>query len=164
MSIPKITGRQARELLDGTTPGPWEFFHDEWGHNDDGEARFEQWGVIGGSDGIMSSSPRESLFGADNGLVDEHDHAANLTLAAAAPDLAETVAWLYGREPDGPGAHIHRGRTGEYDQEAVAAHPEAGVVEVYAAHDHGQAPAFLTPDEAVDLARALLAAAEEARP
>lgn len=97
MSIPRITGQQARDLLDGITEGPWEFFHDEWGHDDDGEARFEQWGVIGGSDGIMSASPRDSLFGADNGLVDDHDHAANLTLAAAAPALAETVAWLYER-------------------------------------------------------------------
>lgn len=85
-------------------------------------------------------------------------------VAQAAADLGETITWLYGREPDGPGAHVHRGRTGEYDQEAVAAHPETGVVEVYAAHDHGQASAFLAPDEAVDLARALLAAAEEVRP
>ena len=96
------------------------------------------------------------------------DYLAGLTLVAIAElvarDATETVAWLYGREPDGPGPHVHRGRFREYDQEAVASHPEAGVVEVYAAHDHGEASAFLTPDEAVDLARALLAAAEEARP
>ena len=110
MSIPKITGREARELLN-----------------------------------------------------DAAHRGAFAQLMHASADLAGTLAWLYEREPDGPGAHVHRGRTGEYDQEAVASHPEAGVVEVYAAHDHGQASAFLTPDEAVDLARALLAAAEEAR-
>lgn len=117
MSIPKITGREARELLHLAHHG--------------------------------------------TGLVKrDADHVIHRDSYA----FAETIAWLYGREPDGPGAHVHRGRTGEYDQEAVAAHPETGVVEVYAAHDHGQAPAFLTPDEAVDIARALLAAAEEARP
>ena len=155
MSIPKISGQQARELLDGTTPGPWEFFHDEWGEDDAGEPRFEQWGVIGGSDGIMSSSPRDSLFAADNGLVDEHDHAANLTLAAAAPDLAETVAWLYGREGNEHGVHEVDGSlvgTDVYENE--------GRVEM----ESTRCDRTLTPDEAVDLARALLAAAEEARP
>ena len=123
MSIPKITGREARELLD-----IWS----------------------GDVEGLTFAQ-----LGADRSYGD---------LFGAAPALAETVAWLYGREPDGPGPHVHRGRTREYDQEAVASHPESGVVEVYAAHDHGQASAFLTPDDAVDLARALLAAAEEARP
>lgn len=148
----RITGREARELLDGTTPGPWEFFHDEWGHNDDDEARFEQWGVIGGSDGIMSSSPRDSLFGADNGLVDEHDHAANLTLAAAAPALAETVAWLYGAEVWATDDHGPWWRGKDWE----AAVEENGTVEV-------TVDRRLAPDEAVDLARALLAAAGEAR-
>lgn len=123
MSIPKISGQQARELLD-----IWS----------------------GDVEGLTFAQ-----LGADRSYGD---------LFGAAPALAETVAWLYGRKPDDPASNVHRGRTAEYDQEAVAAHPETGVVEVYAAHDHGQASAFLTPDEAVDLARALLAAAEEARP
>ena len=134
MSIPKINGRQVRNLLDGSRlarSGNWY---------DEGEAA-------------------EMLD-----PLAYHDVSGDAALVSASVDLAETVAWLYGREPDGPAPNVHRGRTGEYDQEAVASHPEAGVVEVYVAHDHGDASAFLTPDEAVDLARALLAAAEEARP
>lgn len=98
-------------------------------------------------------------------LLDDAAHRGDFaSLMFASAELAGTLAWLYEREPDGPTAHLHRGSTGEYDQEAVCSHPAAGVVEVYAAHDHGQASAYLTPDEAVDLARALLAAAEEVRP
>lgn len=150
MSIPRITGREARDLLDGTTPGPWEA----------GPSMTLSTTVAVFSHGygpVAFISNRE-------GGVDEVPAMTDGALAAAAPTLAATVAWLYGREPDGPGPHFHRGRMGEYDQEAVASHPDAGVVEVYAAHDHGEASAFLTPDEAVDLARALIAAAEEARP
>ena len=142
MSIPKITGQQARELLDGTIDGPWSV------------EVHKRHDIIASPVGYAVASNEDS----------PEDGRANSELLAAAPALAEAVAWLYGREPDGPGPHFHRGRMGEYDQEAVASHPEADVVEVYAAHDHGQASAFLTPDEAVDLARALLAAAEEARP
>lgn len=62
-------------------------------------------------------------------------------LIAAAPALAETVAWLY--TPDGPpDGHDVTARAGTVWLDGI---------------DH-------TPDEAVDLARALLAAAEEARP
>lgn len=134
MSIPKITGQQARALLDGSQLARSGNWYDE-------------------GDAAEMLDP-----------LAYHDVSGDAALISASVSLAETVAWLYGREPDGPTPHIHRGQTGEYDQEAVAAHPETGVVEVYAAHDHGDASAFLTPDESVDLARALLAAAEEARP
>ena len=153
MSIPKISGRQARNLLDGTTPGPWQ-----WRERLGGDTAAPDRMTLGTEfqDALKTFDGEDYLSGVYGSIED-------LNLVASAPELAETVAWLYGREPDGPGAHVHRGRTGEYDQEAVASHPESGVVEVYVAHDHGDASAFLTPDEAVDLARALLAAAEEAR-
>ena len=40
---------------------------------------------------------------------------------------------------------------------------EAGMVEVYAATNYGDEPARLTPEQAVEHAKAVLAAAEEAR-
>lgn len=70
--------------------------------------------------------------------------------------LVETVAWLYGREP------------GEYgyqfvsEQEYVFAKADGSVV--YVDNDPDWEPKrYMSPGEAVDLARALLAAAEEAR-
>ncbi len=78
MSIPKITGRQARELLDGATPGPWTATEDH----------------------IMrlgwEKRGRRSPWDDDDPtpwMADETD----MLLAAAAPALAETVAWLYDR-------------------------------------------------------------------
>lgn len=70
-------------------------------------------------------------------------------LFEAAPDLAETVAWLYGREPD-EGGFSHQGSGWEVEE-------MQGEIDVLGLS------AIYTPDEAVDLARALLAAAEEAR-
>lgn len=93
MSIPKINGQQARELLDGD-PGPLFVF---------------------------------------------------------APELATTVAWLYGREPEAPnGMDVYVTAMGHVFE-------DSGMV--WSSYlDDG-----FTPDEAVNLARALLAAAEEAR-
>ena len=72
MSIPKITGREARNLLDGTTPGPWE-------------AR---------PNGVVVSY----ATGAQIQLVGHNQRAlGDAPLMAAAPALAETVAWLYDR-------------------------------------------------------------------
>lgn len=138
-----ITGSQARDLLEGSSEGPWEASSSEATMNDQSQWR------IGKHHALQVA--RSVMRGVDARLM------------AAAPDLAETVAWLYGREADGYGKGVHRGRMSEYDQEAVAAHPQSGVVEVYAAQDRGDASAMLSPDEAVDLARALLAAAQEAR-
>lgn len=107
MSIPKINGREARELLDGTVEGPMKARH----RDDD--------------------------------------------LLAAAPALAETVAWLYGKsitpdEAEGDYYSTFRGGYTYADQGRV--HLNVALSDAF------------TPDEAVDLARALLAAAEEARP
>ena len=89
MSIPKITGREARELLDGDLA----------------------------------------------------------PLFVRAPELATTVAWLYEREAGDVRYGYEDDITGE----------SSGLV--YIEVDDG----YRTADEAVDLARALLAAAEEAR-
>lgn len=104
MSIPKITGQQARELLD-------DF-----------------------------NNPRTPIGG------------------VPVRGLLETLAWLYGREPDHVGNDQSTARRGPM------------VVEVDWARQVHLWPINGTPfdlhitaDEAVDLARALLAAAEEAR-
>lgn len=59
-----ITPDQARELLDGTTPGPWKI------------EEYDGWPEDGG--GICLDGP-------------DMDSARDLWLAAAAPDLAQTV-------------------------------------------------------------------------
>ena len=73
---------------------------------------------------------------------------------------AETVAWLYGREPQqshASGEVFHCAEEEDDDLPwAVAGMP--GEVSVTPTDRRD-----LTPDEAVDLARALLAAAEKAR-
>ena len=140
-----ITGHQARELLDGTTPGPWEWRHNDYPEHD------EAHDALGNGDKVaLRSQDAEQYASWVSGS--EQDRA----LAAAAPALAATVAWLYGREPD-------KGKTHEFDTEYVGWVPGMPRVSVYVARDHGESHADLTPDEAVDLARALLAAAEKAR-
>ena len=114
MSIPKITGREARELLD-----IWS----------------------GDVEGLTFAQ-----LGADRSYGD---------LFGAAPALAETVAWLYGKritpdEAEGDYYSTFRGGYTYADQGRV--HLNVALSDEF------------TPDEAVDLARALLAAAEEARP
>lgn len=114
MSIPRITGQQARDLLD-----IWS----------------------GDVEGLTFAQ-----LGADRSYGD---------LFGAAPALAETVAWLYGREGNEHGVHEVDGSlvgTDVYENE--------GRVEM----ESTRCDRTLTPDEAVDLARALLAAAEESRP
>ena len=118
-----ITGQQARELLDGTTPGPWE-----WD---------KQTGDIASPPYILA----ETFIDAD----------ANGPLIVSAPDLAETVAWLYGREADDEGI---------WDDKYEVSVMVDGTVAVF---DHEVTTTFFTRDEAVEFARALLAAAVEAR-
>ena len=118
MSIPKITGREARELLD------------IW---------------AGDVEGLTFAQ-----LGADRSYGD---------LFGAAPALAETVAWLYGREANkGHTEKVwHEGELelgGEWSVQRVSGEVDLTLFN----------PSTLTPDEAVDLARALLAAAEEVRP
>ena len=89
----RFTAADLEKLTEGTTPAPWEPFHDTWeDYGPDGEVavEFEQFGVIGGADGILDTNPRPSLMDAPNQWVDsgEHDNLANTRLAAAAPELA----------------------------------------------------------------------------
>ena len=121
-----ITGKQARELLDGTTPGPWE-------------AR---------PNGVVVSYSTQSQIQ----LVGHNQRAlGDAPLMAAAPDLAETVAWLHGREAD--------------DEAVWDDHYEVSVMadKRVAVFDHDATTTYFTPDEAIEFARALLAAAEQAR-
>ena len=140
-----ITGQQARELLDGATPGPWRWEERDYPEYEEG---YEV--LWNGAEMALRSQDSDQysswVRGSDN----------DKALIAAAPALAETVAWLYGREPD-------KGKTHEFDTEYVGWVPGMPRVSVYVARDHGESNADLTPDEAVDLARALLAAAEKAR-
>lgn len=133
-----ITGQQARELLDGSTPGPWTAY---------GIMRHPETPTyIVGPDG-------QQIAGSMMGDGVEH---RDSDLVRAAPQLAETVAWLYGREYDegeGPDeSKTYYGNGIWY----IEADPEQGVSLGYDLYRG------MTPDEAVDLARALLAAAEEA--
>ena len=111
MSIPKISGQQARELLD------------IW---------------AGDVEGLIFAQ-----LGAGRSYGD---------LFGAAPALAETVAWLYGRKSDDEAVWDDK-----YEVSVMA----DGRVAVF---DHEATTTFFTRDEAVEFARALLAASEEARP
>lgn len=85
-----ITPEQARELLDGATPGPWRALHDQW--EDEDGTPCEDFYVLGGPDGILHTEDFDP---------DTHNPVANTTLAAAAPDLAQTIAalrWEYAVE------------------------------------------------------------------
>ena len=137
MSIPRITGRQARDLLDGTTPGPWE-------------AR---------PNGVVVSY----ATGAQIQLVGHNQRAlGDAPLMAAAPALAETVAWLYGSEPNEPYDEWRIEAEAGLRGHVHIADNQDGTVELVTG-PYGVAT-YLKPDEAVEVARALLAAAEEARP
>lgn len=131
MSIPKIGGREARDLLRGTTPGPWE-------------PEFEV--------GIYPALRLDA--------DDEIDWmcAADRDLAIASPDLAQTIAWLYGREADegeGPDeSKTYYGGRGAWVMDADPGHGVDLTYELFRG---------MTYDETVDLARALLNAAEEVR-
>lgn len=124
----RITGQQARDLLRGTTPGPWEPV------------------------GADIDSPEGQIGGAWDGEV---GRLANAELMAAAPDLAETVAWLYGREPDRVGGwtDLRYGLGDGFRVDLRGDRVSVGTVRL---------SMHFSRDEAVDLARALLAAAEEA--
>lgn len=68
-----ITPEQARELLDGATPGPWEALFDNEAIETDAST------VLCNTDGAV-----------EWGRNTEHD----VPLAAAAPDLAQTIAGM----------------------------------------------------------------------
>lgn len=85
-----ITPDQAQTLLDGATPGPWRALHDQW--EDEDGTPCEDFYVLGGPDGILHTEDFDP---------DTHNPVANTTLAAAAPDLAQTIAgmrWQYAVE------------------------------------------------------------------
>ena len=76
-----MTPEEARKLLDGTTPGPWQFKTDV---ADMPSGAHEVGHVVQAGDTV--------LFESWGDVTDTHP--GNLALAAAAPDLAETVAGL----------------------------------------------------------------------
>jgi hypothetical protein len=78
-----ITPDQAQNLLDGATPGPWRALHDQW--EDEDGTPCEDFYVLGGPDGILHTEDFDP---------DTHNPVANTTLAAAAPDLAQTIAGM----------------------------------------------------------------------
>lgn len=148
MSIPNISGRQARNLLDGTTPGPWEA----------GPSMTLSTTVAVFSHGygpVAFVSNRE-------GGVDEVPALTDGALAAAAPTLAATVAWLYGQTGQDQWGDWELDHHDPYYQFAAVRPDGEGRISL-AVGPYGQ-EILLDPDEAVDVARALLTAAEEARP
>ena len=107
-----MTPDQARALLDGTTPGPWEVETVPEMRYYDGET----WETPGK---IVVYADEATLFVAADEFVgdegDEHDNEKNVRLAVAAPALASMVAgmrpeyavqvlrsggWQYSREED----------------------------------------------------------------
>ena len=136
-----ITGQQARELLDAATPGPWTATEDHimrlgWEKR---KRERSQWMADESDHVLMNPEPEWKPLTKNR---------TDMLLAAAAPELAATVEWLYGRPVDDLRKVAHLTPAG-----AVAASPDAVVSDM----------GTFTPDEAVDLARALLAAAEKAR-
>lgn len=140
----RITGQQARELLDGIIPGPWELETTRI----DGPFDIAS-DVVTGVGPIealwMNTGPEACLGGGD----------ADLRLAAAAPALAETLAWLYGREADRVGGWTDlRYELGDgFRVDLRGDRVSVGT---------GRLSMHFSRDEAVELARALLAAAQEA--
>ena len=150
-----ISGQQARELLDGTTPGPWTATADHimrvgWEQR---ERERSPWN----DDDLIPWLADESeyvLMNPEPEWKPLTENRADMLLAAAAPELAATVGWLYGKnitpdEAEGDYYSTFRGGYTYADQGHV--------------HLNVELTDALTPDEAVDLARALLAAAEKAR-
>lgn len=110
-------------------------------------------------------------------LADESDHVlmnpepewkpltknrTDMLLAAAAPVLAETVAWLYGQTGQDYDGDWQLDHHDPYYQFAAVGPDGEGRISL-AVGPYGQ-EILLDPDEAVEVARALLTAAEEARP
>ena len=154
-----ITGQQARELLAGTTPGPWTATEDHimrsgWEQRERERTPWDDddpypWSADESEHVLMNPEPEwRSLT----------KNRPDMVLSAAAPALAETVAWLYGRESEA---------TECGDVQCVDG--GAGLVVEYKpgmvrpGRSFGADLGDLTPDEAVEFARALLAAAEVAR-
>ena len=129
----RVTGQQARELLDGTTSGPW---------------RVE---VHKRHDIIAQPGGHAIAYNEDEPEIGR----GNSHLLAAAPDLAETVAWLYGRKADGHYGKRQWPLGGKWEvalwRGLIAIGPEGGGI------------AFRTPELTEEAARALLAAVEEHR-
>ena len=138
-----ITGQQARELLDGATPGPWEWRDRE----EDGPAGRDYESLGSPEQDALVTQDAESYSSWVDGTPQDK------ALIAAAPDLAETVAWLYGKRitPDEAEGDYYSTFRGGYTYD------DKGHI-----HVNVDLSDPLTPEESVDLARALLAAAEKA--
>lgn len=133
-----ITGKQARDLLDAAeTPAPWQVARQETPHGHVSQ-------VVGP---VEKTNMRFDFIPVVATNMTETDAA----LAAASPDLAATLAWLYGREAD--------------DEAVWDDHYEVSVTadKRVAVFDHDATTTYFTPDEAIEFARALIAAAEQAR-
>lgn len=146
-----VTGDKARKLLEGTTEGPWEIetYHVGGPFDAHGDVVTD----IGPLHSLwMNTSPESCIGGSDE----------DQRLAAAAPALAETIAWLYGQT-----GHDDHGEWGleqhhNYDYKYASVDSDGeGKVEL-STGPYGQA-IHLYPDEAVEVARALLTAAEKVR-
>jgi len=103
--------------------------------------------------GKQASELLDIWSGDDEGLTFARLGAARRfgDLFEAAPGLAATLAWLYGREAD--------------DEAVWDDHYEVSVTadKRVAVFDHDATTTYFTPDEAIEFARALIAAAEQAR-
>lgn len=128
----RITGQQARDLLEGATSGPWEWYPDN--------------GIV-------------SLKSSSGGPVATDLNVVDCDLMAAAPDLAETITWLNGRHQD---RVADDGTEWHWKDQTILTSRGAGALAMFKGNFIGYDDE-MTPDEAVDLARALLAAAQEAR-
>ena len=98
-----ITAEEAKKLLDGTTPGPWD-----WDTGD---------GTIYMADGDVS--PRIATIDWDN--TDADQGYADAELIAAAPDLARTVIALHAQPADAKAAQaMVRDRAEKAEAERVS--------------------------------------------
>lgn len=134
----RITGKRAQELLNGTTPGPWAT-------SDDAEGPHERY-IYDWDSGNMCIAVADD-GGGSSCTVSE------IRLAAAAPALAKTVTWLYGREPD---THHPDNGTWWDTHEYLISQGEFGIT----LFDGSGESRTLNTEQAIDLARALLNAAE----
>ena len=157
-----ITGAQARELLEGATPGPWRWEDRDYPEHEEG---YEV--LWNGAEMALRSQDSDQYSSWVTGS--DRDKA----LAAAAPALAETVAWLYGAEMTidswgDVGWHRHGGdgnltlETDRYVEVETFLSDEEGPLVCVTTGPYGET-VKLNAEEAVEMARALLHAAEKAR-
>ena len=147
-----ITGQQARELLDGATPGPWTATEDHIMRLGWEQRKRERWMADESDHVLMNPEPEWKPL---------TENRTDMQLAAAAPALAATVAWLYGQTGQDYDGDWQLDHHDPYYQFAAVRPDGEGRISL-AVGPYGQ-EILLDPDEAVEVARALLTAAEDAR-